>query len=89
MHETTAETGTHVSSHPGKDTEDALSRATGQMRTYVRDHATEWHAEHDSSNVAMVRAHITALSATTSVTENGFPMAHIVFAYEVRVTYTD
>lgn len=87
MHETTVKTGTDISSHPGKDTEDALSRATRQMETYLADRCADWIGGHVSSDVARVRSHITALSATTSVAENGFPMAHIVFAYEVRATY--
>lgn len=87
MHETTAKTGTDICSHPGKDVEDALNRARRAMHQHMIDCCTEWDAQHGSPDVANVRAHITALSTTTSVTENGFPMAHIVFAYELRATY--
>lgn len=35
MHETTAKTSTSVTSHPGKDVEDALTRATRAMRQHI------------------------------------------------------
>lgn len=87
MHETTVKTSTSVTSHPGKDVEDALTRATRAMRQHMIDCATEWDAQHGSPDVANVRAHITALSTTTSTDERGWPTAHIVYAYELRATY--
>lgn len=87
MHETTASTGTDVSSHHGRNMKEALNLATRQMEQYVMDRCDEWEPPYPRHSISLVRGHITALSTTTSVDESDLPVAHIVFAYELRAVW--
>lgn len=78
-------TGTGTSTHPGRDIADAVKRAQAQMDDALDQMRRDWirTRTHTAKRAGITRAHVVALSCTTSV-DGEFPHAHIVYSYELQ-----